>query len=101
MGEDDCLCESSEHCVLNSEDLDSDYSCYNSADSYKPPDPGFSRTADIASDDGEILDWDAPVVEKPFRNCPFIEFESQEEQPPMKRSRKCSILNQKKHACLF
>ena len=56
---------------------------------FQPPDPGFLRTAEISSDDDEILDWDAPVLEKPFIKSAFINFESQEvvDQPPTKRLR--------------
>ena len=99
--EDDFSCEISENRVLSTEDLDSGYFCYNTADSYKPPDPGFPRTADLASDDYKTLDWDAPVFEKPFRNCLFIEIKSQEVQPPMKRSRKMSQSLSRKKTCKF
>ena len=56
---------------------------------FQPPDPGFLRTAEISSDDDEILDWDAPVLEKAFIKSAFINFESQEvvDQPPTKRLR--------------
>ena len=40
-------------------------------------------------DNDEILDWDAPVLEKPFIKSAFINFESPEvvDQPPTKRLR--------------
>ena len=42
------------------------------------PDPGLWRTAAVASDD-EILDWDAPVIDKPYIESPFILSEAVED----------------------
>ena len=46
---------------------------------FNPPDPGFWKTKDILSDDDELIDWDQPIVEKPFDTCPYIDFEAVED----------------------
>ena len=46
---------------------------------FSPPDPGFWQTKDILSDDDEVIDWDKPIVEKPFDTCPYIDFEAVED----------------------
>ena len=89
-GEIETLCDTSEHCNLSSEDLDSDDSCYYSEDSHKPPNPGFSRTADIAIDHNKIFDSSALVFKKLFRKCPFLEIELKK-QPPIKHQEKLKV----------
>ena len=68
------------------ESVDTDKS-FDGNVSFEIPDPGLVRTAEITSDDEDIVDWDALVKEKPFFDCPFINFESFEDkdQPPKKR----------------
>ena len=58
------------------------------------PGPGLWRTAAVASDDDdEILDWDAPVIDKPYIESPFILSEAVEDkdQLAVKRS---GLINQ-------
>ena len=53
---------------------------------FSPPDPGFWKTSQIESDEGEIFDFDAAPKEKPLSRCPYIDFEA-EEEPPAKKQR--------------
>ena len=37
--------------------------------SFTPPDPGLVRTADESSDEEFLVDWEAPIYEKPYLKC--------------------------------
>lgn len=45
---------------------------------FAPPDPGFWQTVDLSSDEENICDWDAPVIENSYPQCSFIDFEAEE-----------------------
>ena len=57
-------------------------------DTFRVPDPGFARTWDESSDEEHVVDRDAPVRQKPFPSCSFIEFESLEDRLPSKRQKR-------------
>ena len=53
-----------------------DQSCENE-ESFRSPDPGSIRNAEGSSDNEDIIDWGAPVVEKTFNNSSVILFEAE------------------------
>ena len=73
-----------------------DSSSGGSVSSFNPPDPGLVATADISSDEGTIVDWNATIIEKPYPNCPYIDDEAAEDvdTPPRKRYEKDNFEDQ-------
>ena len=68
-----------------------DSSSGGSVFSFNPPDPGLVATADIRSDEGNIVDWSATIHEKPYPKCLYID---DEETPPRKRYKKDNFEDQ-------
>ena len=52
----------------------------SSSDSFVSPHPVLWLTASIMSDEDDIIDWEAAVLEKPYFNNPYIDSEAKEDK---------------------
>ena len=59
--------------------------------SFTPPDPGLVRTANESSDEEFVIDWEAPIYEKPYLKCPYINDKAfKEADEPLRKKSKYS-----------